>query len=70
MLSNFLVSQSSGGGGGATGAGGEELFWENESQVDNSYTISTNDNALTAGPITLASGALVTVPSGSTWVIV
>jgi|TARA_Y100000031_G_C8216967_1_gene383925 hypothetical protein len=66
----WLQVSGSGGGGGATGASGEELFWENETQVDNDYSISASTNALTAGPITIASGVTVTVPSGCVWVIV
>ena len=56
-------------GGGATGGSGEQVFVENENQIDTSYTISTNFNALTTGPITVASGVTVTVPSGSAWII-
>ena len=57
-------------GGGATGAGGDEIFYENEQNVTTSYSITTNENAVSAGPITVDSGATVTIPSGSTWVIV
>jgi hypothetical protein len=38
--------------------------------VNTNYTISTSKNAMSAGPITVASGVSVTVPSGSTWTIV
>ena len=34
------------------------------------YSISSTYNAVTAGPITINNGISVTVPSGSTWVIV
>ncbi len=57
-------------GGGATGAGGDEIFYENEQNVTTSYSITTNENAVSAGPITIDASATVTVPSGSTWVIV
>jgi hypothetical protein len=57
-------------GGGATGASGEQVFWENEQTVDNSYTITAGKNAGTFGPITVASGVTVTVPTGSVWSIV
>ena len=69
---NWLQVSGSGGGGGATGSSGEEVFWENEAQIDNDYTISSSGttNAMSAGPITLASGVTVTVPSGCVWVIV
>ena len=68
----WLQVSGSGGGGGATGSSGEEVFWENEAQIDNNYTISSSGttNAMSAGPITVASGVTITVPSGSVWVIV
>lgn len=56
--------------GGATGSSGELVFFESENSIDASYTISTNFNAVTAGPVTIASGVTVTVPSGSSWVVV
>ena len=55
---------------GATGAGGDEVFYENEQNVTTSYSISTNKNAMSAGEITIDSGVTVTVSSGSDWVIV
>jgi len=57
-------------GGGATGGGNDEIFHENGQTVTTNYTISTNNNAGTFGPITVDSGVTVTVPSGSTWSIV
>ena len=56
--------------GGATGAGGDDVFYENGQTVNSSYTLTSNKNAMSAGPITIANGATVTVPSGSAWVIV
>lgn len=57
------------GAGGASGAGGDAVFYENDQTVTTSYTISTNSNAMSTGPITIDSGATVTIPSGSNWVI-
>ena len=57
-------------GGGATGGGSDTVFMVNGNTVNTSYSIPTNNNAVSAGPITLASGAVVTIPSGSSWVIV
>ena len=45
-------------------------IYENSQSITASYTISTNKNAMSAGPIDIASGATVTVPSGSVWTIV
>jgi hypothetical protein len=43
---------------------------ENSNTVSSSYTISTNKNAISAGPVTINTGVTVTVPTGSRWVIV
>ena len=54
--------------GGAKGGGG--AIFENANTVSANYTITTNKNGMSAGPITVASGVTVTVPSGSRWVVV
>jgi hypothetical protein len=56
-------------GGGATGAGGDAVFQENEVNVTTSYTLTTGKNGMSVGPITIADGVTVTVPSGQRWVI-
>tara|TARA_B100000073_G_scaffold311448_1_gene284533 strand:+ start:443 stop:862 length:420 start_codon:yes stop_codon:yes gene_type:complete len=55
---------------GATGGGSDKCFWENSNTITTSYTISNNMNAGTFGPVTVNSGATVTVGSGETWVII
>ena len=57
-------------GGGATGGGADEIFIENGQTVNTNYTIGTSRNAMSTGPITVASGISVTVPSGSRWVVI
>lgn len=57
-------------GGGATGGGPDAVFYENGQTVTTDYTLTTNNNAVSAGPITINSGITVTIPSGSNWVIV
>ena len=57
-------------GGGATGGSGNYAFFENDITVTADYTITTNKNAMTAGPITINSGVTVTVPSGSVWTVI
>ena len=42
-------------GGGATGGGSDDVFYENSVNVTASYTITTNKNAMTAGPVTMRS---------------
>jgi hypothetical protein len=56
--------------GGALGGGTDQIFYENDQTVTTNYTISTNKNAMTAGPVTINSGVTVVVPSGSAWSIV
>ena len=58
-----------GGGGGATGGGGDQVFYENGQTITTSYTLTTNTNAMSTGPLTVNSGVSVTVPSGSRWVV-
>lgn len=57
-------------GGGATGAGGDKIFIENGQTVTTSYSIPALSNAMSTGPITIASGATVTIPAGSVWAII
>jgi hypothetical protein len=50
--------------------GANNCLFENNITVGANYTITTNRNALSAGPITVSSGISVTVPSGSVWTVV
>ena len=45
-------------------------LYEHEHTIDANYCITSGSNAMSAGPITISSGISVTVPTGSTWVIV
>jgi hypothetical protein len=53
-----------------TGGGTDAVFVETQTTVSSNYTITTNRNALTAGPVTINSGVSVTIPSGSVWTVV
>jgi hypothetical protein len=44
-------------------------LYEMANTIAVNYAITSGNNAMTAGPITINSGISVTVPSGSTWVI-
>ena len=57
-------------GGGAKGGGSDSVFFENDQTVTTNYTLTTNKNAVTAGPVTVNSSVTVTIPSGSSWVVV
>ena len=61
-----LVSEAS----GATGGGTNKVFWENDAAITENYTITENKNAGTFGPVSIADGVEVTVPTGSVWTIV
>ena len=61
---------SIGGSGGATGTGSDAIFLNYGQTVTGSYSIPASTNSLSAGPIAVASGQTVTIPSGSRWTIV
>jgi len=44
-------------------------MYENHSVISANYSITANNNAMSAGPITVNSGITVTVPATSTWTI-
>jgi hypothetical protein len=74
LVGQTFVLNSSGqftfGYAGATGGTGNQVFYENDQTITANYTITTNKNAMTAGPVTINSGVTVVVPSGSSWTIV
>ena len=43
---------------------------ENSPTISSSYSISTGSNAMSAGPITISDGVVITIPDGSVWTIV
>ena len=53
-----------------TGGGSDKAFYLNDITINTNYTIPTAKNAGTFGPVTVASGVVVTVSSGSTWSVV
>lgn len=60
------VKWAAGGSSNITAQG----LWENNAIISSNYTITTGNNALSAGPVSVASGVTVTVPTGSSWVVV
>jgi hypothetical protein len=52
------------------GGGGNRIFYQNDQTVTVNYEIPATQNAMTAGPITIESGATVTIPAGSTWTVI
>lgn len=53
---------------GTSGSGG--AIYENSQTIASNYTLTSGRNGMSAGPVTINSGVTVTVPSGSSWVIV
>jgi hypothetical protein len=51
------------------GASATRGFYEHPKTITSAETITTDYNAVTAGPITYGVGGSITVPSGSTWII-
>lgn len=43
---------------------------ENGANITANITISANNNAMSAGPITIDDGVEVTIPAGSEWTVV
>jgi len=44
-------------------------LYEHAHTISSNYSITSGNNAIAAGPITINSGVSVTIPTGSTWVI-
>jgi len=71
-----LVTSDTGGGGGTfkgengeINAGGGDIFRVHQQQLDTDTTIDADENALAAGPLTVATGVTLTVTSGGNLVI-
>ena len=56
--------------GGTVGGGNEKLFVESENQMDNSFTTTANFNYVAGSPMTINSGATLTVSANSTMTFV
>jgi len=55
---------------GAARSGAAGAIVETANTISANYTLTTNFNGMSAGPVTVNSGVTVTVPSGASWVIV
>lgn len=56
-------------GGGATGGGTDTVFIQNGQTVTVNYTIPSDQNAMSTGPISIIDGVSVTIPETSVWAI-
>jgi hypothetical protein len=57
------------GGGNSIAFAPEVPIYLNTQTIATSYTIPSGSSAMSVGPITIASGVTVTIPSGSRWAI-
>jgi hypothetical protein len=57
-------------GGGASGGGSDAVFYENDQAVTANFTIASNKNAMSTGPVTVNSGVTVTVSGGARYVVI
>ena len=71
-----LVTSTGGAGGGTfkgengeINAGGGDIFRVHQQQLDANVTIDADENALCAGPLTVATGVTLTVTTGGNLVI-
>ena len=61
--------QGENGATGDTASGRGDIFRVHEKELNTSVTIAGTDNALCAGPLTLATGVVITVSTGGTLVV-
>ena len=66
---NIIAHGDSASGGGG-GSGGESGLLANSATVASNYSLASGSNAVSAGPMTVATGVTVTIPTGSRWAIV
>ena len=65
---------TSGGASGAVSwqdaaAGATGVILENQQAISSNYTLTTNYNGLSVGPVTIQNSIAVTVPNGAVWMI-
>ncbi len=52
------------------GIGGGGNIMRQDQNITSNTTLSANQNYMSIGPVQINSGVTVTVPSGTTWVVV
>jgi hypothetical protein len=68
MALTKVQSQMIGGGSAVAFQPGVPVY-ENTQTISSNYTIPSGSSAMSVGPITIASGCQVVIPSGSRWAI-
>lgn len=54
---------------GVTGGGTDKIFRENDQAITTNYTLASNKNASSTGPISINSGITVTIATGARWIV-
>lgn len=66
---NSFEGYQAGAWGGISGAQANGVIYENNLTITANYTLTTNKNGFSVGPITISGGVTVTIPSGQRWVV-
>ena len=69
MALTKVQSAMIGGGTGSIAFAPGVPVYENTQTISTNYTIPSGSSAMSVGPITVASGVTVTIPSGSRWLV-
>lgn len=67
---NSMEGYINGQWGGVGGAQANGAIYENSNTLTMSYTLTSGKNGFSAGPMTMIDGITISIPDGSTWVIV
>lgn len=68
-MSLTKVSPTMVGGGSSVAFAPSTPVYENTQTILSNYTVTAGSSAMSVGPITVAAGVTVTVPSGSRYVV-
>jgi len=66
--SGYALTSTTGGVMSWAASGGNPIL-ESYQTISQNYTITTSSNGLSAGPVAVATGYAVTIPTGQTWTV-
>ena len=64
------LGSGSGGGGGTSGGAILGIFYESAQVLTENYTLTTGNNAMCAGPLTISDGITILIPDNSVLTVV
>ena len=53
-----------------TGGGTNKVFYEEDNIITDNYTLTSGKNAMSTGPVTINTGIVVEIPTGTVWTII